>query len=55
MTMKELSQLHWLNVEIDRDNLRPAPHPLVGRICPGCPVAAVQGRMWRSRLLKSSS
>ena len=57
MTMKELSQLHWL---IDRDKQRLAELEAraaspVGRICPGCPVAAVQGRAWRVRPLKSSN
>lgn len=60
MTMKELSQLHWLNVEIDRDKQRLAELEAratspVGRICPGCLVAAVQGRALKARPLKSSN
>lgn len=50
MTMKELSQLHWLNLEIDRDKqhlaeLEARATSPAGRICPGCPVAAVRGRV----------
>lgn len=51
MTMKELSQLHWLNLEIDRDKQHlaeleaRATSPRAGLICLGCPVAAVQGRV----------
>ena len=50
MTMKELSQLHWLNLEIDRDKqhlaeLEARATSPGGPNIPGCPVAAVQGRV----------